>query len=61
MLIPHIPRSIVGHPTSFDGQCWMRNGESLEFMSPERLRELPNEASPSFLTGTSRAHARGAR
>lgn len=48
VLIPHIPRSIVGHPTSFDGQCWMRDGESLEFMSPERLREQPNEASPSF-------------
>lgn len=49
VLILHIPRSIVGHPTSFDGQYWMRNGESLEFMSPERLRELLNEAAPSFL------------
>ncbi|MBT1167068.1 RNA-binding domain-containing protein [Bifidobacterium simiarum] len=49
VLILHIPRSIIGHPASFDGQYWMRNGESLEFMSPERLRELLNEAAPSFL------------
>lgn len=49
VLVLHVPRSIVGHPTSFEGQYWMRNGESLEFMSPERLRELLNEAAPSFL------------
>ena len=49
VLILDIPRSIIGHPTSFDGRYWMRNGESLEQMSPERLHELLNEADPSFL------------
>ena len=49
VLILHIPRSIVGHPTSYEGQYWMRSGESLEPMSPERLRELLNEGAPSYL------------
>lgn len=49
VLILHIPRSIVGHPTSYEGQYWMRSGESLEPMSPERLRELLNEGVPSYL------------
>ena len=49
VLLLHVPRSIVGHPASYEGQYWMRNGESLEPMSPERLRELLNEGSPSFL------------
>ena len=49
MLILHIPRSIIGHPTSYEGQYWMRSGESLEPMSPERLRELLNEGTPSYL------------
>lgn len=49
VLLLHIPRSIVGHPASYEGQYWMRNGESLEPMSPERLRELLNELAPSYL------------
>lgn len=49
VLILHIPRSIIGHPTSYEGQYWMRSGESLEPMSPERLRELLNEGTPSYL------------
>lgn len=49
VLILHIPRSIIGHPTSYEGQYWMRSGESLEPMSPERLRELLNEGAPSYL------------
>lgn len=49
VLILHIPRSVVGHPTSYEGQYWMRSGESLEPMSPERLRELLNEGVPSYL------------
>ena len=49
VLLLHIPHSIVGHPTSYEGQYWMRSGESLEPMSPERLRELLNEGAPSYL------------
>lgn len=49
VLLLHIPRSIIGHPTSYEGQYWMRSGESLEPMSPERLRELLNEGAPSYL------------
>lgn len=49
VLILHIPRSVVGHPTSYEGRYWMRNGESLAPMSPERLRELLNEGAPSYL------------
>lgn len=49
VLILHIPRSVVGHPTSYEGRYWMRSGESLAPMSPERLRELLNEGAPSYL------------
>lgn len=49
VLILHIPRSIIGHPTSYEGRYWMRSGESLEPMSPERRRELLNEGVPSYL------------
>lgn len=49
VLILHIPRSVVGHPISYEGRYWMRSGESLEPMSPERLRELLNEGAPSYL------------
>lgn len=49
VLILQIPRSVVGHPTSYEGRYWMRSGESLAPMSPERLRELLNEGAPSYL------------
>ena len=49
VLILHIPRSVVGHPTSYEGRYWMRSGESLAPMSPARLRELLNEGAPSYL------------
>lgn len=49
VLILHIPRSVVDHPTSYEGRYWMRSGESLAPMSPERLRELLNEGAPSYL------------
>ncbi|MFC0265958.1 RNA-binding domain-containing protein [Alloscardovia macacae] len=49
VLILHIPRSIPGRPTMYNGQYWMRNGESLQPMSQDRLRVLLNEVVPDWL------------
>jgi ATP-dependent DNA helicase RecG len=49
VVICHIPPRPPGTAVHHDGRYWMRSGEELRAMSPDRLREIFNEGKPDWL------------
>jgi len=48
-----VPSRPAGTPLQLDGAYWMRSGESLTPMTPERLQEIFNESGPDYSATTS--------
>lgn len=48
VLVFHVPSRPIGMAVQFGGQCWMREGDSLVPLSPERLRTIFNESGHDF-------------
>lgn len=49
VVICHIPPRPPGTAVHHEGRYWMRSGEELRAMSPDRLREIFNEGKPDWL------------
>ena len=54
VVICHIPTRPPGTPLHHDGRYWMRSGEELRAMSPDRLRDIINEGAPDWLMRSAR-------
>jgi predicted HTH transcriptional regulator len=54
VIVCHIPTRPPGTALHHDGRYWMRSGEELRAMSPDRLREIFNEGKPDWLMRTAR-------
>lgn len=50
VIVCHIPTRPPGTPLHHDGRYWMRSGEELRAMTPDRLREIFDEGKPDWLT-----------
>lgn len=48
VVIVHVPSRPIGRPVEYRGAYWMRSGESLVPMTPERLQKIFAEAEPDF-------------
>lgn len=48
VLVFHVPRRPAGVAIQWDGRCWIRSGDSLVIMSPDRHREIYAEAGHDF-------------
>jgi ATP-dependent DNA helicase RecG len=55
VVIFHIPSRDRGTARQLDGAFWMRSGEDLVPMTPERLREIFDEGKPEWLMRIARA------
>lgn len=53
VVIFHIPSRDQGTARQFEGAYWMRSGEELKPMTPERLKEIFEEGKPDWLEGHS--------
>lgn len=49
VLVFEIPSRPIGQPLHRNGQYWMRSGESLKGMTPDRLRRILAEGRPDWL------------
>ena len=49
VIVCHIPSRPPGTPYHHDGRYWMRSGEELRAMTPDRLREIFEEGKPDWL------------
>jgi ATP-dependent DNA helicase RecG len=49
VVVCHIPSRPLGRPFHHDGRYWMRSGEELRAMSPDRLAEICSEGKPDWL------------
>ena len=49
VVVCHIPPRPPGTPLHHDGRYWMRSGEELRAMSPDRLRQIFEEGKPDWL------------
>ena len=54
VVICHIPSRPIGRPFHHDGRYWMRSGEQLIAMSPDRLSEIFAEGKPDWLMRSAR-------
>jgi ATP-dependent DNA helicase RecG len=54
VVIFHIPARPIAHPQQYDGAYWMRSGEDLVPMTPERLRDIFAEGDPDWLMRSAR-------
>lgn len=54
VLICHIPTRPPGTAVHHDGRYWMRSGEELRPMSPDRLRQIFEEGKPDWLSRSAR-------
>jgi ATP-dependent DNA helicase RecG len=50
VVVCHIPSRPPGTPCHHDGRYWMRSGEDLRAMSPDRLRAIFDEGKPDWLS-----------
>lgn len=48
VVIVHVPSRPIGHPVEYKGAYWMRSGESLVPMTPEKLKNIFSEAELDF-------------
>lgn len=48
VLIFHVPSRPIGMPIQYKGAYWMRTGEGLVPMTPDRLKRIFEEAGPDF-------------
>jgi ATP-dependent DNA helicase RecG len=48
VLIFHVPSCSIGVPVHHKGRYWMRSGEELVPMSPDRLKRIIDESQPDF-------------
>jgi ATP-dependent DNA helicase RecG len=55
VVICHIPTRPPATPLHHDGRYWMRSGEELRAMSPDRLREIFEEGKPDWLMRSARS------
>jgi ATP-dependent DNA helicase RecG len=55
VVICHIPSRPLGRPFHHDGRYWMRSGEELRAMSPDRLAEIFKEGKPDWLMESARS------
>jgi ATP-dependent DNA helicase RecG len=55
VVVCHIPSRPLGRPFHNDGRYWMRSGEELRAMSPDRLAEIFAEGKPDWLMQTARS------
>jgi hypothetical protein len=53
VLVFHIPSRPIGHPYELDGAYYMRSGESLVTMTPDRLKQIFAESVPAARTEAS--------
>ncbi len=49
VLVFDIPSRSIGRPVALDGAYWMRSGEELVIMSPDKLSKIFSEGQPDFL------------
>lgn len=56
VVVCHIPTRPPGTPLHHDGRYWMRSGEELRAMTPDRLREIFAEGKPDWLTYSAKDH-----
>ena len=54
VVVCHIPTRPPGTAVHHDGRYWMRSGEELRAMSPDRLREIFAEGKPDWLMRSAR-------
>lgn len=52
VILVHVPSRPIGRPIEYRGAYWMRSGESLVPMTPERLQQVFAEAEPDFSSQT---------
>lgn len=55
VIVCHIPSRPPATPLHHDGRYWMRSGEELRPMPPERLREIFEEGKPDWLMRIARS------
>ena len=54
VVVCHIPTRPPGTAVHHDGRYWMRSGEELRAMSPDRLRQIFEEGKPDWLNRRAR-------
>ena len=48
VVVVHVPSRPIGRPIEYRGAYWMRSGEALVPMTPDKLHQIFAEAEPDF-------------